>query len=153
MQIQQIDKDIKFDDEQAPSKAAKARDLREFRISKNQVGISSVPIAAFSPSNEIRKKLLNLFRYHQFKGNQLITEKFLPRRYFVKPSARISQSMQPTESQASLQSLDIAKHKKVTLWETKMRDSVAALSKTSQSIFDECAVNHVNAASKWLHLK
>ena len=57
----------------AAAEAAKARDLSKFRVNPNQVGISSVALPAFSPSNQIRRKLRSLFDYHQFKGNKLIT--------------------------------------------------------------------------------
>ena len=82
--IMKIEQDIKFDEVQAPATEAKLKAFSQFRISENQVGISSVAVPAFSPANELRTKLRHLFHYHQFKKDPLITSQFLPRRNFAK---------------------------------------------------------------------
>lgn len=83
--IKAIEDQIKFDHVKAPSTDAIAKDYSQYRISENQVGICSIALPDYSPSKHLRQKLRNLFKYHQFKGNKLITSQFLPRRNFVKP--------------------------------------------------------------------
>ena len=96
MQVKKIEQDIKFDDVMAPATEAKQKEPLEFRVNQNQVGICSVAHPAFSPSKELRSKLKNLFYYHQFKGNKLVTEQFLPRRNFIKPQpGGVSRSVAP----------------------------------------------------------
>ena len=103
-EIKKIEEDIKFDEIMDCSTQAKLKEPSEFRVNANQVGICSVAHPAFSPAKELRSKLKNLFHYHQFKGNQLITNKFLPRRNFQKPNAGQSKSMARYSQMDSMQS-------------------------------------------------
>ena len=75
----------------------------ELITSQNQVGICSSAPKMFSPAASIRERLQNLYHYHQFKGNRLITQKFLPRRSFGKVQ-------NPLDKQVILKSSDFQKH-------------------------------------------
>ena len=83
-QISKVESDVLFDKVQKASTQALQKSVLDLNIDKNQFGLSSTAVPAFSPANKIKKRLRNLYLYHQFKGNKLISNKFLPRKDFVR---------------------------------------------------------------------